>query len=61
MNLLLGLVNYNANLCEPTRVAVSRTGWLGASQNQQPSISFSFKLQGCVGGVEQDVRRYESG
>ena len=48
MSRLLELVNYNVNLCEPTRVVVSRTGWLGASRNQYPSISFSFKLQGCV-------------
>jgi hypothetical protein len=61
MNRSVEFVNYNANLCEPTRVSVSRMGWLGGSRNQYPSISFSLKLQGCVGGVEQDVRRYKSG
>ena len=61
MSRLLEFVNYNANLCEPTRVAVSRAGWLGASQNQYPTISFSLKLQGCMGSIEQDEHRYESG
>ena len=61
MSRLLEFVNYNANLCEPTRVAVSRTGWLGVSRIQYPSIGFSLKLQRRVGGIEQDERRYKSG